>query len=52
MIVTASKVNIDAIAYLKYASTRLIWAIDAIGNSEHAYIGMLVIIKKKKQNGF
>jgi hypothetical protein len=32
MRVTASKVNIDAIAFLKHASTRLIWAIDAIGN--------------------
>jgi len=29
MRVTAFKVNIDAIAYLKHASKRLIWAIDA-----------------------
>jgi hypothetical protein len=41
MIGTAFKANIDAIAYLKHASTRLIWAIDAIGNRELAYIGML-----------
>jgi hypothetical protein len=43
MIVTASKVNIDAIAYLKHASTRLIWAIDAIGNREHSSIEMLAV---------
>jgi len=34
MIVTAFKVNIDAIAYLKHASTRLKPAIDAIENVE------------------
>jgi hypothetical protein len=32
MIGTAFKVNIDAIAFLKHASTRLKQAIDAIGN--------------------
>ncbi len=36
MIGTASKVNKDAITYLKHASTRLKQDIGAIGNSEHA----------------
>jgi hypothetical protein len=42
MIGAASKVNIDAIAFLKHASTRLKQDIDAIGNREHSSIGMLV----------
>jgi hypothetical protein len=44
---SASKVNIDAIAYLKHASTRLKQAIDAIENREHASIGVLAVIFRK-----
>jgi len=47
MRVTASKVNIDAIAFLKHASTRLIWAIDAIGNREHSSIGVLAEMARR-----
>jgi len=44
---SASKVNIDAIVSLKHASTRLKQAIDAIGNREHASIGMLATSVKR-----
>jgi len=47
---SASKVNIDAIAYLKHASTRLKQAIDSIENREHTYIGMLVVILEDELN--
>jgi len=50
MIVAAFKVNIDAIAFLKHASTRLIWAIDAIGNRELAYIEMLAAMVQRQMN--
>jgi hypothetical protein len=48
MIGTAFKVNIDAIAFLKHASTRLKQAIDAIGNREHSSIGMLPAMLEKR----